>query len=36
LLRTLVHSRVLSLLSAAVIWLGVFPAWLVSLVGSLT
>jgi len=27
---------ILSLLGAAVIWLGVFPAWLVSLVGSLT
>ena len=27
---------VLSLLGAAVIWLGVFPAWLVSLIGSLT
>jgi NADH-quinone oxidoreductase subunit N len=27
---------VLSLLGATVIWLGVFPAWLVSLVGSLT
>jgi NADH-quinone oxidoreductase subunit N len=27
---------VLSLLGAAVIWLGVFPAWLISLVGSLT
>ena len=27
---------ILSLLGAAVLWLGVFPAWLVSLVGSLT